>query len=226
MEQKIFEELAGMMPDGMQIKMVLKKKDDKMTILFVPDMTDSSTNLAPLNITHSPEDMDEAFLSDIRDFKAPVLEYASSIKEAKLAAAAKAAENKAKASGKTGKAKANTVELEKRKIGEVDEQDVSTLSTVPATDGNFTSAVKRASKATLEAALKKPINLTNIKAVTAELAKLTDKTAKELQIEVLSAKHQAAENGNRDKIGESLIKISGKTLEELGLAPKQASLLG
>jgi PRTRC genetic system protein E len=232
-----FEELAKLIPSGGTVQMALTRKGDTLTVALVPHFQGEDASLSPLSITDTIENLDERFVECVREFAPSVQVVGDTLEQAKVAAEARKAEIAAKAEGAKSKAKGKSKKAsvkddtpaedpqEARKNGPLDESDRDTLASVPASDSNFAPALKRASKATLEAALEQKITLSNLKRVAIELAKLTDRKSVDIQVETLTAKYKEADNGTKERLGKALEAVSGKTLADLGLAPKQVSML-
>lgn len=227
-----FEELAKLIPSGGTVQMALTRKGDTLTVALVPHFQDEDASLSPLSITDTIKNLDERFVECVREFAPSVQVVGDTLEQAKVAAEVRKAEIAAKAEGAKGKGKKASAKdsapadpQEERKNGPLDESDRDTLASVPASDSNFAPALKRASKATLEAALEQKITLSNLKRVAIELAKLTDRKSVDIQVETLTAKYKEADNGTKERLGKALESVSGKTLADLGLAPKQVSML-
>lgn len=228
MSQKIFEGLAGLIPSGGTVTMTLHMKGEKMTILMSPNFENEDFPLVPVSLCAPPAELEDQFMEALVAYTPAVTELANTVEQARIAAETKAAEIKAKVAAGKKKTKAETEAeaLEKRKAARLDNGEMNVLVTVPSSDTNFDAALMRASKATLEAALAAPElhGVIAMKRIATELAKLCDKGRKELLTEALTPKYRSAESGAKEALGKALEEASGKTLEDLGLAPRQMSM--
>ncbi len=236
----MFKELSELIPEGGMVRMVITKKnntetkEELLSVALVPDFgkTDVSATpkpLIPLCVTRPASEIDEKLLEDILSFTPAATELYSTVDAAVTSAQARKAEMKQR--GKKGVKKVTEVQdtknkLKERKKGEENADDISSMVTIPSTDSNFTSALNRASFASLnKAARSNEISKSNRSKVANEISKFSDKTAKEVLTEVLTEMFKTTTNGTAKGFGKELEKISGKSLADLGLAPKQASLV-
>lgn len=239
----MFKELSELIPENGTIRMVLTKKkmeetrEETLTLAIVPDFgnVDASIKpklLVPLSVTGSAEEIDERLLEDIEAFTPAMQELTSTVDAALASAKVRKAQVKKKADKskpKVTKAEEKKKALDERRKAEVNEEDLKWLESTPATDGNFVSALSKASLPTLERAImSKETNKTNRTKIANEIAKFSDKTGKDVLAEALIELYKNAQNGTAAEYGKQLEKASGKTLVELGLAkeaPKQFSML-
>ncbi|WP_285905181.1 PRTRC system protein E [Pseudodesulfovibrio pelocollis] len=240
----MFAELKEIIPANGTLQITLKAKDGKLNASILPvfpitDVTipgkstydkESVTvnNITPLLLSGSIEDFDAEFINAVRDYTPAVIGFQSNVTEAKASFDAKLAEmkDKADAKKKNGSKSTPTPEVD-RTEGDVDEEKVKTLTHVPASDGNFLSAIKDANLPTLEDALTNRMSLTNAEAIAKEIKKINGKDLAETLTGPLSAWFKSeTDPGQKDQIGKRLVKITGKSLEELNLVAKTLSLLG
>lgn len=242
----MFAELKEIIPTNGTLQITLKAKDGKLNASILPvfpitDVTipgkstydkESVTvnNITPLLLSGSIEDFDAEFINAVRDYTPAVIGFQSNVTEAKASFDAKLAEMKAKADAKKkpgSKSPSSPTSEEDRTAGDVDEEAVETLIHVPATDSNFLTAIKDANLSTLEDALSTKMSLTNAEAIAKEIKKINGKDLAETLTAPLSAWFKSeTDPAHKDQIGKRLVKITGKSLEELNLVAKPLSLLG
>jgi hypothetical protein len=87
-------------------------------------------------------------------------------------------------------------------------------------------AAAKANLATLGAALRAHNSMDNRMAIAKEIKKLTGKAEAEILVPALTELYKASPADKKGVIGHFLEKIAGKSLADLGLAPRQPSLLG
>jgi PRTRC genetic system protein E len=185
----------------------------------------------------------QGFTSNLEFVKAKLDAEARKIKDAAEA-------KKAKTAGKGSKHVPSTTLTEAEEEGEEDsavktnprlegvaDQALMPLLTAAAKDAQNAEAVAQARKAvveaaakanlaTLEAALRAHNSMDNRMAIAKEIKKLTGKSEAEILVPALTELYKASPADKKGVIGHFLEKIAGKSLADLGLAPRQPSLLG
>lgn len=243
----MFKELYNAIPENGTLRLTMVRKNGKLVLTALPTfpieevtipgdtthgMKDAIklNDLKPLVMSGTPEEFEEGFINALSEYAPAVEGFQSNISEAKATFDAKLADMKAKEEEKKNKGKKQTLTTPlppiNRNVGEIDEVKANTLATIPATDAAYKSTLKNANVATLEAALGSDISITNAKAVAGELARIDEsKTVATILTPLWIERFKGAENGMKANIGKDLVHISGKSLEDLGLAPKPLSLL-
>lgn len=239
----MFNEMYDLIPEGGKIEMTLIRKNGKLTASILPKlptekitipgksthMTDdvSLNDLKPLVLSGTPEEFNTEFAKAIMDYTPAVQGFQSNIEEAKATFEEKM--NKLKEKEEKMKAKNKKTApaaAPDRKKGEAKENEAKTLSSIDSKDGIFKATLKKANMPTLDMALKNEITVPNAKAIAKEMVKIDSTLSVEgILTPIWTDKYKTAENGTKKQLGEELVKVSGKSLEDLGLAAKPLSLI-
>jgi len=241
----VFKSVAEAIPADGRMELIITHCGDgllSVTARTVKKGEPDNCLLIPLVVKGTPEELDAEFASVIAGYKTEhdgLTTNLDAIKadrkavekkaksDAKKEAKKKPASKKAGAKGTAGAKDTAPEDPDKnRKEGSVSADDVSWLTTTPASDANFQGRLKKASVASLEKALQGRSALTNKEAIAAELAKLTNKTKADILVPVLTEGYKAVTDPrSRAGLALKLEKLTGKTIKELGLPPVQPSLL-
>lgn len=247
-----FKAITDLIPESGSVQMAITKRNGMLTVSIVPTFEDKGCRLVPLTMTASPAQLDTELPTAICQYTPSVQRLSNTLEQAKIAADAVEAERKAKAEkaskSKPGKKATPATPVEdsdsegeaediepmpviskvERKKGVSDPAHVATLAKESSTSPAFLSTLTGASAQTMLDALNVP-ELVDVKAISLiamELADVIEKADKDILRGILSHKYKQTQNGVREKIGKALEETTGKTLEELGLAAKQFSLIG
>ena len=231
-----FKAIADLIPESGSVQIAISKCDEMLTVSIVPSFSDKTCRLVPLTTTDKPETLDADLPATIAQYTPSVQKLSNTLEQARIAAETMEAERKAKAEkAKADKAKpgkkveaAPVISKAERKAAASDPAQIDILTKESSSSPAFMSTLTGASAKTMLDALNvtdlvdvKPISL-----IAKELADVIEKSDKEILKGILTHKYKQTQNGVREKIGKTLEEVTGQTLEELGLAPKQFSLMG
>jgi len=225
----MFNQVDEIIPKGGSINLIIKRMDSDegklqvhATIVFPKDS--EVTPIPPLRLIGTPEELEEGFAGAVNALAPAVIELSDTVSTVQTALKARGAEQKAKL--KSGSSKTSTPikkveeEINARREGEINEDHVSSLKTIPSSDNNFTTALKDASLASLNTALEASKGLTKLKALAGEIKKITGVEVKDTLFPILKSQYEAASGSDKTALGEQIEKIMGKKLDELGLKAK------
>jgi PRTRC genetic system protein E len=178
-----FEAFDKMLPEGkgatLQLILSRVSKDRVSIISFYKD--GENTPAKPLMLTGTFEELNKGYFPALNDYKAVISGFTNNI--AAIEADLKKQE---------GEKKSKLSKSDKQRLTDLsDEETVLALTAVPASDGAFKTALKKASMMSMIEALRDLAGHKNsktaFKAIEAELKTLTDKSAKDYGIKFMDA---------------------------------------
>ncbi|MBU1248595.1 MAG: PRTRC system protein E [Proteobacteria bacterium] len=249
MSEQVFSALYGLVPEKGSLRMTIKKLEDgRMVVAVLPELADSKVVIAgssahdkteevvrldPLILTGTSAELDAGFIETVKGYAAVSNEFVTNVESMQARMQAKFASLKAKEDAKNAKSGNKAAKCVApaptpldRKDGELDEEQLELLVS-GSDDEGFKDALHAANEATLtEALAADDLSLSDLRVIGAELKKVTGAESVEPVVGALSVLYKKSGQAERVAIGKEIGKISGKTPADLGLEPKQTSLLG
>ncbi|WP_018125148.1 PRTRC system protein E [Desulfovibrio oxyclinae] len=214
----MFEVFDALVPQGGTLAISVSRADgERLTVSVLPRFSEVGDHknalLKPITVKGTPAELNEFIVSELAGFAQDVADFDSTLEQAR---------EQLRQQGKAARAKAGGGNPD-RTQGEADEAQVETLcQALPGSDP-FKETLGKACSATLEAAFAKVEDLAVLRPLATELKKIVGKEADGYFEQRLTALYKDGK-GDKSAVGKELEKITGKTLADLGLKAKQASM--
>lgn len=219
----MFEKLNEILPDGGSVVVTVTRVDDgKLALSIVPRWPENARPrpaLPGLSVSGSLEQLTDGFEAQLEKFVAISTDLVSSIKDVEIEAKRIKDEN-------ADKGKETPKKIKDRLAASLEKEQVEILLRSPGEEA-FRNTLKEASLATLEAAFEESEDTDGVEALAKEIHKVGFRSVSEaskLIIDRLIVLYPLKEDKTKERIGKRIEKLSGETLADLGLVPKQKTM--